>query len=333
MVMFIFYKTKFILTNILFLFLLSSISYAQTDSVYIQSYYKKIVPRVVYNYKRQDIRFSKMLDDTLVSKDAFSTGNQHFFGGDLSYKWATIGYNLSLNPTNSKRNMDFRISTAYRPFQLQFNISYLKNLNYSFLKYDSNGEADTIITSKENNIEITNGKLKLDYVFNYKKYCYSATFSQGGKQLKSKGSFIASSALTQDRIFLSNLSEPVKLKFDSLNAFDNAIITGLDLGLGYGYNWVLKKNWTISILEIPKISFLMVNANQYTNARLNYFTVGFTNHCKAGILYTFNDFFVGSSVYSLVSTSKVKGQFYTNVYTSVNIFAGWIFDTQRISRK
>jgi hypothetical protein len=310
----------------LFLLLLSGNALAQSDTNYIQSYYNNVIPRGLYNYKNQEINLYDTVGDSTLEYDSFSTGNQHFMGGDVSYKWGTLGYNFSLSPKKSNHNLDFRFSTAYKPFQLQAFITRLQNLTYTFTVDSLYGvKIDTLISSREQNIKLLNIGTKLEYVFNHKKYCYSAGFSQGGRQLKSAGSFIASGGLFYDNFSLKKLSKKVKYKFDNVNGFNEVEFLRLDVGVGYGYNWVLFKNWTIAFTEIPNIGFQSIYTGLNDKKVNKYFIISFTNQSKGGILYTNNRFFVGASAYNSLTVVKLENNLYSNLYTTVNIYTGWIF--------
>ncbi len=303
--------------------------FSQTDTLAIKSYYKAVVPRTLYNYKQQNISFISNFNDSIYSSNKFSTGNQHFLGADVSYKWVTIGYYFSLSPDNTKRNLDLHFSTAYKPIQLQINYSKLQNLNYSFVISDNNfNKSDTLIQTKESDISITNTSLKVDYVFNYKKYCYSAAFSQGGKQLKSKGSPLASLSYANESILLNNLSSEVKTSFDTIYGFDKGELNRFDLGVGYGYNWVIFKNWTLAFVELPNISYVRAEANSITEDIIKINTVGFANQFKAGVIYTYKSAFIGSCVNNTLIISNLNNVNYSNVYTSVNVYVGWVFPTK-----
>lgn len=304
--------------------------WAQTDTNYIESNYRKIVPKGVWTFKTQDISFTTKTSDSTFLKANFATGSQFQLGASISYKWINLGYSFSLSPDNSRRNMDFRFSTGYRPFQVQFNLSYLQNLDYT-LSYGKNGDSesyDTIITQREKEISILTSKLKVDYVFNYRKYSSSAGFTPVSRQLKSAGSFIVSGAVSNDRASLDRLSEHTKPAFDSINGFTNLIVNGFDLGGGYGYNWVINKHWTISFIEIPQLGFNFMRATS-ANPDKYFFTAGFVNHFKTGFIYTNKRFFTGLTAYNLITTSKVKTSHYSNVYNSVMIYFGWVLDTKK----
>lgn len=298
---------------------------AQTDSNYIESNYGKVVPKIISTYKTQNITFTTRLTDSTLLKANFGTGSLFQLGGAISYKWINAGYSFSLNPDHSRRNMDFRFSSGYRPFQIQFNLSYLRNLDYTLSFAQTGKLSDTIITNRENEISIITSKLKVDYVFNYRKYSYSAGFTPVSRQLKSAGSFIVSGAFSNDRFSLDHLSELTKPAFDSINGFTNLMVNGFDLGGGYGYNWVINKHWIISAIEIPQLGFNFMR----TVPEKYFFTAGFVNHFKAGFIYTNKRFFTGLSAYSLVTGSRVKTSTYNNAYNSILVYCGWILDWKK----
>jgi hypothetical protein len=302
--------------------------FAQTDSSYKENYRSKIVPRITTDFKIQDISFSSKTSDSTYLKSNFSTGAQFQIGGAISYKWMNLGYAFSLSPNNSKQNIDLRFSTGYRRFQVQFNFSYLRNLNYTLIQGNYSGTQDTIISQREKEINIITSKLKVDYVFNYRKYSYSAGFSPTNRQLKSAGSFLASAAISNDRVSLSNLSMLVKPLFDSINGFDQVMINSVDLGGGYGYNWVINPHWTLSFIELPKIGLEFINASSSIPEKY-FFTVGFVNHFKAGFVYRYNRFFSGFSAYNLISISKIKSTNYSNAYSAAGVYCGWVFDVRK----
>lgn len=305
--------------------------FAQTDSSYIENYRSKIVPRITADFKIQDVSFTSKTSDSSYLKSNFSTGAQFQIGGAISYKWINFGYAFSLSPNNSKQNIDIRFSTGYRPFQMQFNFSYLRNLNYTLIHGNYSGIQDTIILQREQGINIITSKLKVDYVFNYRKYSYSAGFSPTNRQLKSAGSFLVSGAISNDRILLNHLSSLVKPLFDSINGFDRVMINSVDLGGGYGYNWVINPHWTLSFIEIPKIGLEFINASSSIPEKY-FFTLGIVNHFKAGFVYRYNRFFSGFSAYNLISLSKIKSTNYNNAYSAIGIYCGWVFDVKRKSQ-
>lgn len=318
----------FFLVPLLVFLIGNQFSFAQTDSSYIGSYRFKFVPRITSDFRIQDISFTSKTSDSTYLKSNFSTGSQFLIGGAASYRWVNLGYAFSLSPDNSKQNIDLRFSTGYRPFQVQFNLSYLRNLGYTLISGKNSGELDTIIGQRERGINIITSRLKTDYVFNYRKYSYSAGFSPTNRQLKSAGSFLVSGAISNDRVSLEQLSALTKPLFDSINGFNNVIINSIDLGGGYGYNWVISRHWTLSFIEIPKVGLDFIRASSSIPEKY-FFTVGFVNHFKLGIVYTYNRFFSGISAYNLISVSKIKSTNYSNSYATFGVYCGWVFDVRK----
>jgi hypothetical protein len=319
----------------LMLFLLwPGIYAAQTDTFYVKSYYNSLVPRFLYSYKNQITNFTQVYGDTAYSRDHFTTGHQNFMGGDLSYKWVTIGYNSTFNKENSSNNTDLRFATSYRPVHVQLNYSNLKNLNYFRLntrEYD--GEADTVFVSRERKIELRNFGMKVEYIFNHRRFCYSSAYSQGGKQLRSQGSFIVSSGLFYQNFDLRGLSDSSQLKFTDRYGANRFKSGRMDIGVGYAYNWVIKKCLVLAISEIPNIGFQHVASHQGNFDSRERSSVSFTNYVRSGLIYTFNRYFAGAYLYNTVTASKWNGFNYSNVYTSFQLYLGLVLDTPEMRHR
>jgi len=302
-------------------------TYAQTDTSYFRSYYKKAVARIVYTYRTRDFYFSSKLAG-LTTTNSFHTGNEFFIGADASYKWAGLNYSISLTPNQSKRNTNVQFSTTYKPLRFQMNVSSLQNLNYSVTREKSGATLDTVLSERENDVQIVTARMKLDYVFNYRRYGYSASFSQSGRQLKNAGSVIASIALSSDNFFLDKLDGPAKTIFDSTYGFTRTLMGGVEAGVGYGYNWVPGKHWTISVVEQPNVAVQLINT-QTVEPQLSYRIIGFVNHFKLGVAYTRGRCAIGLSGYTIAGSNKMKHSNYSNIYNSVDVYVGWIIDTKK----
>jgi Domain of unknown function (DUF4421) len=314
--------------NIVFLFISFLIDgyFAQDSISYYEKYTTQIIPRVEYLYKNQFIDLTQNRSDTSAITNSFSTGNQHFLGGDVSYDWFSIGYSFSLSPTNTKGNIDFRASTAYKGFQLKGNATRLRNLNYNFVENQNDLIFDTLISTKEQEIQLNKIGGRVEYVLNHKKYCYSAGFTQGGRQLKSAGSLIASIGLYYDNYDFKNLSPAVKEQFDTISGFNVAKLLRVDVGIGYGRNWVIRKHFTISFIEIPNIGMQRITT-LLNDGEVGDFTIpNFTNQFRLGVLYTRKPFFIGASAMNSITASRITDSFYANNYTTVNMYIGWIFE-------
>jgi len=295
---------------------------AQTDTLYVKSYYTNLVPRLLSNFKIQSTSFVTK-SDTSFSSDYFSTGPQNFIGAEASYKWITVGYNFSFTKESSAANTDLRFSTSFKPLRIYLNYTSLKNLNY----YRVTGieEADTVFSSWQNNIALRNVGLKVDYILNNKKCYYSSSSSQAGRQLKSQGSFIFSSGVSYQDFDLRGLSDSASFHFHDLYSSDHFKTFRADLGLGYAYNWVLTKKLVIYLSDIPNIGFQQISTSEKPAAD-RHSTVSITNYVRAGAIYTWKNKFIGAYAYNSATAGKWTGFNYNNTYTSVQLHFGWILE-------
>jgi hypothetical protein len=296
---------------------------AQTDSTYIQSYYPCIVPRVLYTFKQQDIFIDSYISENKYNSENFSTGEQHFIGGDIGYKWLTLGYSYGINKENTLKNIDLRFATTYKAVNFQANYTSLDNLSYIY--YDANLVQQN--TFKPIGNKFFNVGAKIDYIFKFKKFCYTAGFSQGGKQLKSKGSVIATLGCFKNNFSIGAV--PGYLDRDT-NIFNVLKINGIsdylvETGVGYAYNWVIKKHFLISVVEVPCVGFQNLKISSNDDKNKAYFRVPFVNYFKLGFVLHVKQFFTGLSINNIVRVSEVDNFDYSQVNTSVSLYVGIVF--------
>lgn len=315
---------RFKISILLIVVFASGIVFSQSDSTYFISYYDNIVPRLGYTYKQQDIYLDSYVTKTSYNSENFGTGPQYFIGGDVGHKWLTLGYGFGQNKQNTRQNMDLRFSTTYKPLSLHANFTRLNNLKYNYF--------DTLLVTKHTFKPINNSfsslGIKLDYIFNYKKFCYSAGFSQGGKQIKRKGSFIATTAYSRNGFIIGDI--PSDLNRDSI-VFNVLKIKGInshlvEVGGGYAYNWVIEKDYLIAISEIPGLGMQWLNVKSQEEGIKKYQRVSFVNYFKLGFVWHIKRLFLGFSFYSNLWYSEVDKFDYRQHNTGTFAYFGWVFD-------
>jgi hypothetical protein len=305
---------------------------AQTDSAYIQTYYRCIVPRALYTFKQQDIFIDSYISENKYNSENFTTGEQHFVGADIGYKWLTLGYSYGVNKENTLKNIDLRFATTYKALNFQANYTSLNNLSYVY--YDTAFVEQNTFKPIGNNF--FNIGFKVDYIVNFKTYSYTAGFSQGGKQLKSKGSVIASLGCFKNNFSIGSV--PAYLDNET-NIFNVLKINGIndyliETGVGYAYNWVIKKHFLISVVEVPCVGFQNLKISSNDDKNKTYFRVPFVNYFKLGVVLHLKRFFTGLSVNNIVRVSEVDNFDYSQVNTSVSLYMGIVFpDTKLKYRK
>jgi hypothetical protein len=315
---------------ILFLFVSMRLT-AQTDTLYVESYYNNLMPRLLTNYKVQSASFVTK-SDTSFSADYFSTGGQYSIGAEIGYKWATLGYNFGFNKDKASTNRDFRFSTSLRSFRIYLNYTSLQNLDY-YRVQGIEEEKDTLFHTRQDQIDWKNVGLKVDYIVNSRKCYYASSLSHCGRQLKSQGSFIVSTAVSYQDFDLRGLSDSARTNFRQLYSSEHIKTVKADVGLGYAYNWVATKKLVIYVSDIPNIGFQQVNTSgsSSTDRRA---AVSFTNYVRAGVIYTWKNRFIGAYAYNSVTAVRLTGYSFNNLYTSVQLHFGMMLgDPARSLRK
>lgn len=96
------------------------------------------------------------------------------------------------------------------------------------------------------------------YIFNHRRFSYSAAFTQSYIQRRSAGSWLAGISYQGGSIETTD-----ELKARSPNAPDVRIYVGhLGIGGGYGYNLVVGKKWLFHLSTLP--TFVVYNRNNMT---------------------------------------------------------------------
>lgn len=240
----------------------------------------------------------------------------------ISYMALSFSYMLNLDylfggePVKHRR-FDLNFSCSL----IAFDVYYSKNLgntnitqlgdtyrNYNFFNSDYHF---TGLTLESFGVDMY-------YFFNNKKYSQGAAYSYSKYQKRSAGSFI--SGLTFSR-------QNVKMNFNTL---PDEIIEELPADkrkyhvhyrdycfmLGYGYNWVFRKNWLLNFTLIPCVGFNR-SLNDTEERKKEMFS--YNLKAKFALVYNHNRFF-----YSM--NGKFDGHFYrTNKYRFFNSYTNLAF--------
>ncbi|BDC97748.1 hypothetical protein PEPS_00290 [Persicobacter psychrovividus] len=96
----------------------------------------------------------------------------------------------------------------------------------------------------------------LSYIFNWKQFSYRASYIQTQRQLKSAGSWMAGISYFANSIYNDGdgILGGTTIDFPEMN-FQKSVTFGIGLMGGYGYTYVLKKNFYISLTMMPGISY------------------------------------------------------------------------------
>ena len=166
-----------------------------------------------------------------------------------------IGLGFAINPA--------KLKGVYKDYEFNFNYYSPKlSLDASYQRSESLAgdihRGDNLQNLAEGSIKMKVLNVAGYYVFNHRKFSYSAAFSQSYIQRSSAGSWLAGisfqggSLKTTDELRASNPEAPVV----------NIKIGNVGIGGGYGYNWVLGRKWLLHFSMLP--TFVVYNYNNLT---------------------------------------------------------------------
>lgn len=199
-----------------------------------------------YNtFEYEDEIYNTRLDMNLDSKVNKSVGlwiGYRGLGIGYFYKFNNKpGINLAISGTGAKFGVNFRLRSM-KYDKLHARMDYM---DPDTTMFDEDAEFWTPI-------DVLSFYLNGYYVFNGKRYSQAAAYNQVVIQKKSAGSLLLGATAYASGINMA-YNENASLIFccDSVGSITLGKIT---LGLGYGYNWVPARGWTINAMIMPNIS-------------------------------------------------------------------------------
>lgn len=247
-----------------------------------------------------------------------SSPTTNTIGFDVTYMAVSLGYDLNINKlfggsdrTNSKFNFDFSCALLSASFY-----SIKNDIGMNITEYDGKN----VDKLKFNGVKTSEWGIEANYFFNHKRYSYAAAFSLSRLQQRSQGSF---------SLGLSYVNQNYKFDFSQLpdeldfRGPDKYSIRGQSFGIkiGYGYNWVPRRNITLGISE--SIVPALVTGSSAEKSRRGSFRL--SNRLNVSFVWNHDRWFlgvVGKSDIALIYDNKSA---LANGLVSTEIKFGWRF--------
>ena len=214
-------------------------------------------------------------------------------GGSISYMAASLGYmynidNLFGGERMKHKKWEFQFTCAL----IAFDAYYSKNTGSTNLTRLGSYTDYNLFKSNYNfsGLKLESYGIDLYYFFNNKKYSQSAAYSYSKYQKKSAGSAIAGVTISRQDIRMDFNDLPVDVREELPQDKRNYHIKYNDycLMVGYGYNWVFRKNWLLNVTGIPCLGFNH-NLNVTSEDNRNILSLNFK--AKIALVYNHNNFF------------------------------------------
>ncbi|MDE6008612.1 MAG: DUF4421 domain-containing protein [Muribaculaceae bacterium] len=175
----------------------------------------------------------------------------------LTYMAVSVGYDINLSKyftgnSNNRKRFDFQFNCSLFAAELYLISNDVGTTITRFGTGDDSYRVDIPFYG------INTRTLTLDayYFFNHKKYSHAAAFSFSREQVKSAGSLFAGFSYFDQRYSFDFSSLPYDMKQylpASWNSQYSVNAKNYGIKLGYGYNWVVGRNWVLCLSEAPTI--------------------------------------------------------------------------------
>lgn len=229
----------------LFIFYNSTDTFAQNeklaDSTYFISYTDKIVVGVNADTQTDTYVFT---DNTFIDRMEISSINQNKLSVSIDYKF--IGFSVGFAPSflNDSNAEDLKGKSEYTDYKFHFFFGkFVQSIQYRRIKgYYLVNTGDILNNWQEGqdpyiqfpDLKITKYGMSTSYVFN-KNFSYRSLVGYTERQVKSAGSFVPQ--LFYDYSRFTNIFMDEKSVEEQFN---------FRLALGYYYNWVIYRKWSIA---------------------------------------------------------------------------------------
>ena len=186
----------------------------------------------------------------------------------VGYRGFGFGYGLSLS-SNNGMNLTVNMVTPSYGLNVRFNRFHYNNPVFGLNNFIVNGNtaAKDWFGDREYSLEtpmkITSLVVDGFWIFNKRKFSYSAAYDQSTRQLRSAGSFIAGLMFYFQKYDLRldpssgwYSDANTNITFLTSNDIDKFKIYQGSIGAGYTYNWVPGRNWVINLTAMPMLTIV-----------------------------------------------------------------------------
>lgn len=263
---------------------------------------------------------------------SFSPEITYKLGVYFGWRWIFLGYTFDIGELfgGSKQKISkkeyslslysskFGVDMYYRKTGNDFKIRSVRGFD------DNKSVEDATFDGIRSNIKGINAY----WIFNHKHFSYPAVYSQSTNQRRSCGSIMAGFSYSQHNVTFDYKKLPyvIQKDLDDGLKFNNVQYSDYSINIGYGYNWVFKRNFVANLSLLPAIGYKKSRVNgSEANSGHWIQDINFDLITRSGVVYNNSKYFIGASL--LVHTYNYKKQSFsiTNSFGSLNFYMGFNF--------
>ena len=316
-------------------------SHIDTNYVEPQHYDWAVMVQGTYSYDYYRLRSAGKNHQSV----AFAPSPTIKFGPYFGWRWIFLGYtfdlrNLHIGNKSEKQEFDFSIYSA----QIGCDLYYRRTgSDYKITHANLGSHIDKRLLNHVayNGISVGITGISLYYIFNHQRFSYPAAFAQSTCQKISCGSCMAGLGYMRNSLdfdhqkFEKLVSERTnqQVQIDSGLMFNSVKYTDVNASVGYAYNWVFAPRWLLCSSLALALAYKYSEAKTSETNRFNIDNFNVDGIGRFGLVWNNTRWFAGLSAIVRVYNYHKSGFATSNIFGSVNVYAGYNFGLKKKYRK
>ena len=215
-------------------------------------------------------------------------------GLSLSFMAVSVGYSISVSNLIHGGKVSNKIDFSFTCARFTADAFYWENnndINITYKIKNVEGVDDGLHKLKQSGISRKAMGLTAYYFFNNRRYAQAAAYCFSKYQKRSAGSWLAGISLQHFdvKFDVEKMSEEIRTYFPTQADAPRTLYNDYCLLFGYGYNWVLGKNWLLNATATPYVGYrynhLHIAGNTPSALSLNL-------RARIGAVYNHKQYFV-----------------------------------------
>lgn len=254
----------------------------------------------------------------------------------FGWRWIFLGYTFDIDDLlGNNKNKTKKTEMSLNIYSSKFGVDlFYRKTGSDFKIRNAEGFSEfTSISGKDfDGLKSEINGLNAYWIFNHRKFSYPAIYSQSTNQRRNAGSFMAGFSYSQHSIHFDYTRLPAHMTNvlqDNLR-FNRVKYSDYSLGFGYGYNWVLKKNWAANLSLLPGIGYKKAKIDDKDYKDNHWIKdINLDLITRAGITYNNSKYFAGASLVMHTYDYRKPNLSVTNSFGTLRIYAGFNFCKKR----